>query len=64
MTEVWIYHEGLDRYSLVPETAVGVHAMSGWIQQDPPTEADEYPDEVTAQEVLEEIEETPEGDEK
>lgn len=41
MTDVWIYHEGLGRYSQVPETAVGVHAMSGWVQKDPPVEPDE-----------------------
>jgi hypothetical protein len=36
MSDVWIYHPTLDAYAEVPETAVGMHAMSGWVQQDPP----------------------------
>ena len=46
MNEVWIYHEGLDTYSQVPESAVVMHAMSGWVRQDPPPEPD---DEVEAE---------------
>lgn len=57
MTDVWIYHEGLDRYSLVPETAVGVHAMSGWVQRDPP------PPEP-ADDEIEAVQPTQEGDEE
>jgi hypothetical protein len=36
MSDVWIYHPNLDRYVQVPESAVGIHAMSGWVSQDPP----------------------------
>ena len=67
MTDVWIYHEGLDRYSQVPETAVGVHAMSGWVQQDPPPESDDEAETGQDEAEPEEIEAaqpTQEGDEE
>ena len=61
MAEVWIYHDKLDTYSQVPESAVGQHAMSGWVQQDPPPPGPEeeieqvaFPEGVTAAEVLDE----------
>jgi hypothetical protein len=46
----WIYHPTLDAYAEVPESAVGMHAMSGWVQQDPPPVEDEETEETPAAE--------------
>jgi hypothetical protein len=69
MSEVWIYHEGLDRYAQVPESAVGMHNMAGWVQQDPPPEPE--PEEesqpatkTAAKKIASKSAEPTEGDEK
>ena len=70
MAEVWIYHPTLDAYAEVPESAVGHHAMSGWVQQNPPPEpepeeeAEEKPVVPAPRRAAKSAEAATEGDEK